>query len=271
MKLAVLVASCLLSVAVSSSCGAPPGPPDGGPGTRKLALKASADVGDAGVPVASVVAIAATVTDQATRASVAGQTLNYVVTEGGGSVFVSVGETGSDGVARNQWTLGQRSGTQTVSIRAIDPNTGAVAVDTSVSVESTPGDATAWLYWPRNVRLPASGGPWDWSDLSGCAPSVVPCPETSGLYLFGTDIYGNYVSVPQSAGFVDVQFEGFSTNWPPELLPNCDSGDGGTVLTCPPSSNYTPGSTSYYTGKFRARFQTPYWVAPVVVYLSTAQ
>lgn len=56
---------------------------------------------------------------------VPGQIVNFVVTEGGGSVFAGTAETDSLGEARELWTLGTVAGdTQEVRIRAVDTGTG---------------------------------------------------------------------------------------------------------------------------------------------------
>jgi alpha-tubulin suppressor-like RCC1 family protein len=53
------------------------------------------------------------------------QTVNFVVTSGGGSVFGGAETTNGDGIARELWTLGtSTSDSQRVQARAVDPTTG---------------------------------------------------------------------------------------------------------------------------------------------------
>ena len=56
-----------------------------------------------------------------------GQIVNFVVVEGGGSVFAGVAQTNTQGVAQEFWTLGA-PGPQTLEVRAVDPATGAKLV-----------------------------------------------------------------------------------------------------------------------------------------------
>lgn len=63
----------------------------------------------------------------------------------GGSVFAIVVNSGTDGVARQRWTLGTRSGTQRLVARALDGETGAVLVDDTVSATGMP-DVAAELW-----------------------------------------------------------------------------------------------------------------------------
>ena len=51
------------------------------------------------------------------------QIVNFVVVEGGGSVFAGVALTNTQGLAQEFWTLGT-PGPQTLEVRAVDPATG---------------------------------------------------------------------------------------------------------------------------------------------------
>ena len=60
---------------------------------------------------------------------VPGQTVNFHVTAGNGSVFAGASTTNGDGVAQERWTLGTVAGaTQAVEARAVDNNTGQALV-----------------------------------------------------------------------------------------------------------------------------------------------
>jgi hypothetical protein len=51
---------------------------------------------------------------------VARQPVNFVVTAGGGSVYVGMAITDAKGLAREWWTLGSSPGTNTIEVRALD-------------------------------------------------------------------------------------------------------------------------------------------------------
>lgn len=76
--------------------------------------------------------ITAALRDRQSGAPLAGRVVNWVVVEGGGGVFAGVVQTGADGLARQQWTLGTAPGNQKLVARWIDPDTGEpVTVDTA--------------------------------------------------------------------------------------------------------------------------------------------
>ena len=78
---------------------------------------------------------------------IAGQTVSFVVTAGGGSLFAATSQTSADGVASNQWTLGTVAGdTQRVEARMIDPESGqpvVLATFRAVGVPDAPAAVTA--------------------------------------------------------------------------------------------------------------------------------
>jgi hypothetical protein len=57
-------------------------------------------------------------------APVAGQIINFVVTEGGGSVFAGRAITDAAGMARERWTLGDAPGANRLEARAVDSTNG---------------------------------------------------------------------------------------------------------------------------------------------------
>jgi len=76
--------------------------------------------------------VAAMLRDKQTGAPLAGRIVNWVVINGGGSVFASVVQTGLDGMARQTWTLGMTPGGQTLVARWLNPDTGEpVTIDTA--------------------------------------------------------------------------------------------------------------------------------------------
>ena len=79
-----------------------------------------------------------------------GQLVSFVVTSGGGSVFVPsviTGQLGSqNGEAQDLWTLGPLAGTQSLEARLIDPNNkDTVITEGAVRVTATPGHAAKLL------------------------------------------------------------------------------------------------------------------------------
>lgn len=56
----------------------------------------------------------------ATGRPVARQPVNFVVTQGGGSVYVGMAITDAKGLAREWWTLGPAAGTNAIEVRALD-------------------------------------------------------------------------------------------------------------------------------------------------------
>jgi hypothetical protein len=78
-------------------------------------------------------------------------------------VFAPVAYSGTDGVARQRWTLGTRSGTQRLVARALDPETGAVLVDDTVTATGMPDVAGAVIpHRPASNALPIGDSTWVW-------------------------------------------------------------------------------------------------------------
>lgn len=63
----------------------------------------------------------------------------------GGQVLATVVFSGSDGIARQRYTLGTTAGTQRVRLTALDGETGDVLVDDTVTAEAVPGSATTFV------------------------------------------------------------------------------------------------------------------------------
>ena len=77
------------------------------------------------------------VVDKSLGIPVPGYLINWVITSGGGSVFVSSTETDYRGLAQNYWTLGPITGTQTLEVRAVSPVNGAKEVFATFSATAT--------------------------------------------------------------------------------------------------------------------------------------
>ncbi|HEX6070583.1 MAG TPA: Ig-like domain-containing protein [Longimicrobiaceae bacterium] len=83
----------------------------------------------------------------ASGAAVPGQLVNWVITEGDGSVFAGRAITDEQGVAHEWWTLGATPGPNALEVRAVDSGTGealvfgrfrATGTDSTVAEEPAP-------------------------------------------------------------------------------------------------------------------------------------
>lgn len=89
------------------------------------------------------VQLGAQLMNAATGDPIPGRILQWTVVGNSGALFVSVSQTGNDGIARNSWTLGTTPGEQKVTARYIDPDTGLpVTLDTAFAT-ATAGKPTA--------------------------------------------------------------------------------------------------------------------------------
>ena len=78
---------------------------------------------------------------------VQGQSVNFRVTAGGGSVFAGTSNTNADGVAQERWTLGTVAGSeQTIEARAVDNTTGAAIVFATFHATPVAGAPTALAF-----------------------------------------------------------------------------------------------------------------------------
>ena len=93
------------------------------------------------------------VVDKALGVPIPGYLINWVVTGGGGSVFVASTETDYRGISQNYWRLGAAAGPQAVEVRAVSPVTGtkevfatfaATAVSPSPPATSEINTTAAW-------------------------------------------------------------------------------------------------------------------------------
>jgi hypothetical protein len=101
------------------------------------------------------VQVGAKLTDALSGAPLSGRMLDWVAVDGG-SLFVPATQTGSDGIARNTFTLGPHAGTQRVVARYVDPETGApVTLDTA---QATALAAVAALLWANKDPGPYQPG-----------------------------------------------------------------------------------------------------------------
>jgi hypothetical protein len=111
-----------------AACGKNPVSPPVVPHLSIVAGNEQSDTVGATLPVQ----LGAVLTDATTGAPLPGRVINWMIVSGGGATFVAVSQTGQDGVARNQWTLGPITGEQKLVARWLDPDTGApITLDTA--------------------------------------------------------------------------------------------------------------------------------------------
>lgn len=146
------------------------------------------------------VQLEAALTDRTSRAPLPGRLVSWAVIQGGGEVFVPTTQTGSDGIARQRWTMGRTAGAQVLVARYIDPETGeAVTLDTARATALP--DAPASLFFPgrrlvlegieaRDTSLRRSDLPTDGSLLIEFEArdrfgNLTPCADRPGTWRWG--------------------------------------------------------------------------------------
>lgn len=70
------------------------------------------------------------------------QIVNFVVVDGGGSVFAGAALTNSDGMAQERWTLGTVAEQNVLEVRAVDATTGEALVFGRFDATAVPGPTT---------------------------------------------------------------------------------------------------------------------------------
>lgn len=179
------------------------------------------------------VQLGAKLVDSASGAPLAGRVLNWVVVDGGGQVFAPITQTGSQGLARNQWTLGMAVGRQKLVARYIDPESGeAVTLDTAT--------ATAVGRWGVTVSLVnqvAASATFTW--FSGAADSTVVFIPAGASRCLGfnakTDSAAFAISVTDASGTSSTQQYWFdpaaSPLWTATMSPRSSGSPLITVVT----------------------------------------
>ena len=123
-RLSLLAASIALAGVLSGCDGSDfvsPDPLSGGGDMQMLVVSGSDQIGVAGLPLAGPLVVK--VVDNSGVAK-GNQIVNFVVVEGGGTVFAGTGLTDATGKAQEIWTLGPTTGAQSVEARAVDTQTG---------------------------------------------------------------------------------------------------------------------------------------------------
>lgn len=222
-------ALALLAAAVlAAACTETAAPPRPGVPAQLDVVEGDAQVDTVGQELP--VALAVRVVDSEGR-PVAGQTVNFRVVAGGGSVFAGAATTNANGLARERWTLGTAAGdTQRVEVRAVHPETGdrqVFAVFTAVGVADSPaqieavgptsrtGAAGQPLADSLGVRLrdrygnPVPGVQVSWATQDGSVSPALASTGSDGIsrsqWVLGTQT-GSAQQATASAGPLSVQF-----------------------------------------------------------------
>ena len=143
---ALLALSFVLAACGGSSPSGDAGSPGtpGTPGTSTGPAAVQVISGDAQTGVVGTELAAGLVVRvvDAAGAPVSGQVVNFVVLEGGGSIFAGTAVTNTAGQAQERWTLGTAAGAQRLEARAVDGTTGARIVFATFEANALPGTPT---------------------------------------------------------------------------------------------------------------------------------
>ena len=143
---------------------------------------------------------------------VAGQIVNFRVTEGGGEVFAGVATTNDAGEARERWTLGTVAGElQEVEARAVDTQTGEALVFGTFTAEAVVGPAVQ-LQAATTAAQSATVG-----TAVATAPSVLATDQyanpVSGVAVTFAVASGGGVVDPTTAVLTDANGIAAMTSW----------------------------------------------------------
>ena len=86
------------------------------------------------------------------------QLVNFVVVEGGGSVYAGSSITNNDGIAQEYWTMGPAVGTNKLEVRAVDPTTGEKQNFATISATGLPLPVATVQVDPSWVGIEVGGG-----------------------------------------------------------------------------------------------------------------
>lgn len=241
----------MVLAALASSCGEPSGP-HVGPPAQLLIVSGNQQTyySLAELPNPIVVKVV-----DANGQPVPGQLVNFVVTQGGGSVFAGAALTNDTGVAQERWTLGN-IGANAIEARAVDAGTGApivfatftaVGVTRARSIEIVAGDSqtaavnTSIAVQP-SVRVIDGAGPVAGAQVrfvtfgsrAGTLTDSVRTTNASGIATIGSwvlsraagqnELQARIRVFPDSAFETNVLFVATAVAGPPTLL-RVDSAD----------------------------------------------
>lgn len=144
----------------------------------------------------------ARLTDKASGVPLGGRVINWIVLEGGGTVFATVTQTGTDGIARQSWTLGPLAGNQRLVARWLDPQTGEPVTLDTARATAIPDVATQMtIVGPTSIQGHSFTIAIDFADQFGnrtwnCRDKSSPNAVTWFVY--------NYLNDTVTAGAVQV-------------------------------------------------------------------
>jgi hypothetical protein len=193
-RLALLASATVLGIACSDGAG----PDHVGPAATLAVIAGDGQTDTVGQELPQPLAVR--VTDAKGR-PIAGQSVNFRVIAGGGSVFAGVALTNAEGEARERWTLGTVAReTGKVEARVVDPATGTAllfGVLSAVTVADAPASATVAAGDAQSIEVGmavpeslavrvvdrfgngVSGVPVTWTTADGGAVAA-PSPAVTG-------------------------------------------------------------------------------------------
>lgn len=159
------VAACTGLLVLAAACGDSPVQQQPKPtGTASLQIiSGDSQVGLAGRELPQAITVRAL---DSLGNPVAGQIVNFIVTQGGGRPFGGANVTNADGIARERWTLGtNRLVPQTMEARTVDNSTGRGIILGVLHAQVKADSAT-------EVSMGGTAGSVAWAGTSLVAPGV---------------------------------------------------------------------------------------------------
>jgi hypothetical protein len=151
--------------------------------TAHLDITQGADqVGQVHQPLPAPVTVKTTDKD---AVAVPQQLVNFVVTKGGGSVFVGAVLTNDQGEAQNQWTLGDTAEVQELEARAIDDQ-GQPIVLAKIHATAQPGPLAISHFTAHEVQIVEGGSVQLVTTGADAYGNILPGPAPAALDTLGS-------------------------------------------------------------------------------------
>ncbi|GAC1649526.1 MAG: hypothetical protein NVS4B3_06770 [Gemmatimonadaceae bacterium] len=80
--------------------------------------------------------------------------VNFIITQGNGSVYAPAVNTNARGIAQERWTMGTTAGPQALEVRSVDPTTGEAKLWATFHAISVPGAPTTITVLPASPEVP---------------------------------------------------------------------------------------------------------------------
>ena len=172
------------------------------------------------------------------------QLVNFVVVEGGGSVYAGSSITNNDGIAQEYWTMGPAVGPNKLEVRAVDPTTGEKQNFATITATAMPLPVATVRVDPDFVGIELGGNAVLAATLTDIAGNIV-----TGREVIWSSSNTNMVSVDQS-GFI----AGLAVGGPVTITATSEGRSGSaqvvilrpsvqTVVVTPRESNLNAGET----------------------------